>query len=106
MDINSETRLLAQLTHPNICKLRGTGTHPTFHQDYFIILDRLYEVLDTRLAKWQKQWAKYHGMFGKFYDVHTKKQLWLDQMYAGHGLASAIAYIHSRNIIHRDLKVR
>jgi serine/threonine protein kinase len=104
MDINSETRLLAGLNHPHICKLRATAIEPTFHQDYFIILDRLYEVLDSRLQVWQKRWQKYHGLFGRFYSLSKKKQLWFDQLSAGHGLASAIAYLHSKSIIHRDLK--
>ncbi|KAL3937478.1 MAG: hypothetical protein SGARI_002109 [Bacillariaceae sp.] len=120
MDLNSETRLLANLQdHPNICKLRATGlcnksdkngttTSTTFHQDYFIVLDRLYQVLDDRLAQWEKRSQRYHSLLGKLaLDINAKhrKKLWIERLYAGHGLASALAHIHSKNMIHRDLKV-
>jgi serine/threonine protein kinase len=118
MDLNSETRLLASLQdHPNICKLRATGlcwaadqdgTTTTFHQDYFIILDRLYQILDDRLLQWQKKLQRYHSLLGKcVLDVHAKqrKKLWMERLIAGYGLASALSHVHSKNMVHRDLKV-
>ncbi|KAG7363593.1 serine/threonine protein kinase [Nitzschia inconspicua] len=117
MDINTETRLLSKLQdHPNICKLRAIGkcrndddgTSTTFHQDFFIVLDRLYHILDQRLAQWKKQSQRYNNIVGKkVLDRHAtlRKKLWVERLCAAHGLASALAHLHSKIILHRDLKV-
>jgi serine/threonine protein kinase len=117
MDLNSETRLLAKIQdHPNICKLRAIGkchmnndgASTTFHQEYFIVLDRLYCILDQRMLQWKQKSQRYGGIVGKLVlDAQAKrrKELWIERLCAGYGLASALAHIHAQNIVHRDLKV-
>jgi hypothetical protein len=48
-DMATETRFLSSLEHPNIIKLRAIAQGPWFHEDYFIVLDRLYHTLQTRM---------------------------------------------------------
>jgi len=52
-DLAMEARLLASLSHPNICKLRGTAGIPG-QPDYMLLLDRLYLTLDDQIVKWRE----------------------------------------------------
>lgn len=105
-DLNVETRILSSVDHPNIIKLRAIGSGPRFHQEFFIVLDRLYDTLETRMKSWQLKKRRYDGLSGKLRDPnHTKQQLlWHDRILAGYELSRAVAYLHDHRIIHRDLK--
>ena len=53
MDLAMEAKLLASLSHPNICKLRGTAGVPG-QPDYMLVLDRLYVTFDEKICEWYK----------------------------------------------------
>ena len=72
IDVATETRILASIPHhPNVIKLRGIAAvvsedsfgpfkdFPSccFHEDYFLVLDRLYGTLEDRLGYWSKEKA-------------------------------------------------
>ena len=117
MDLNSETVLLSNIEHPNIIKLRAIATSHTFNarfqKQYFIILDRLYDTLEKKV---HVEWKQRHQRMGgnsssKFIkqmldrNQSKSKQLWLEKMIASHELSTALSYLHSKRIIHRDLKL-
>ena len=54
-DLAIEAKFLAAVSHPNICKMRGTAATDSLRYDFFIILDRLYETLDERIEDWAEQ---------------------------------------------------
>ncbi|GKY97044.1 hypothetical protein MPSEU_000663000 [Mayamaea pseudoterrestris] len=114
VDLALEGQLLLVLDHPHIISLRGWARDGTkafaggSPSDYFLILDRLPEILDERIFIWRESLLKYKcrqkvpWLRNKF-SVKIK-QLFIDRIHVAHDVASAIEYMHDRRIINRDLK--
>lgn len=114
IDMVLEAQLLLAMDHPNIVSLRGwagegvqgysTGRHTAF----FIVIDRLVESLDDRLALWRNAHRKYKGrtkmLWGKSKYSSKLDHLLDDRLMVTQGITSAIEYMHERRIIYRDLK--
>ena len=105
-DLANETLFLGSIDHPHIIKLRAIGETDMCGKDFFIILDRLYDTLASRLVKWKAAETKYSGIkriFRKRVSV-KRKDLLLDRLSYASQLASALVYLHHHKIIHRDFK--
>ena len=79
-DIVREGHFLTHLSHPNIIKLRGVGSIDDMSQ-YYLLMDRIHAPLSSK---------KISNNFTKFSAISIVK---------------AMVYLHSLNIIYRDLKV-
>ena len=80
-----ECQYLESFTHPNVVRHLATRTHPkTGH------LVLAIELMDCNLRQF------FSSPFGKNLSILTQNSLC-------HDIASALAYIHSRHIVHRDL---
>jgi len=114
-DLVMEAHFLSNLNHENILKIRGwaaAGVEAYLdgeHDSYFLILDRLEDTLDKRLERWKKNqvWktASCHlSMNISQLSINDNASDLLSRVKVSHQIASALQYLHSKNIIFRDLK--
>jgi serine/threonine protein kinase len=110
MDLAVEALFLADLSHPNIIKLRAIATCDPFARTqndfYFLVMDRLQGTLLDRMTRWKERKRKLKTLVGRISDVGgRKKQLLLDErLAAAFDLSAAMAYLKQNRILHRDIK--
>ena len=93
VDLAIEARFLSVIRHPNIIKMRATCVGSPFATDWFVVLDRLYDIMPMRLVKWKKQQPS--GIM-KMMDRSGKRAMafWLERVTVGYDLACALKYLH------------
>jgi serine/threonine protein kinase len=107
VDLALETYYLASLStqHPHILRIRGVAATGPYQPGYFIVLDRLHEVLSKRLNAWMHRHRSTKGLTGAFTGGRRKvKDLLTERLLVATDVASALEFLHSRNVIYRDLK--
>lgn len=97
-DLAHETIMLSSLDHPNIIKIHGRAggcVSRSFRlgDGYFILLDRLQDTLDDRILDWRKKSPN-----------SSKNPPGVQQVKVATAIADAMAFLHSKNIVFRDLK--
>lgn len=107
IDMAIETRVLSDTEHPNIVKLRALAQISPYNEDYFIVMDRLYDTMEGRIEKWAKKLKRCSGVGGKVFDRkgEKKKEIMEEKTVAGFDLSDALGYLHGRKILYRDIKV-
>lgn len=121
-DLVMEAHFLASLNHPNIIELRGmcaagvAGYAETGRAEgFFLIFDQLELTLSHQLNQWRSQEAKHLSAGHKasaFFNFGALKKGGMpknmatfgERIQAAHDIANAVAYLHDRNILYRDLK--
>jgi hypothetical protein len=103
IDLACEAMFLTQISHTNRIHLRGTvGTPGT--PEFAIVIDRLTETLDVRMAKWKKIdgccSGRFFGIVGRKHD--EKKRLLMERVLVAFDLARALRYLHRRSILVRS----
>ena len=95
VDLAIESRFLSVVRHPNIIKMRAMADmEDAFASSkFFVVLDRLYDILTVRVEKWRKSQVK--GM-KKLFDRKGKKALafWVERLTVAYDLACALKYMH------------
>jgi serine/threonine protein kinase len=105
-DLVLEAEFLSRLDHPNIIKLRALATSGTSafgdgqHDGYFLILDHIDMDLSHRIQQWKDEeegscFPSSHNSLLKHYS---------EKLDYGKQMASALDYLHQRDIMYRDLK--
>lgn len=104
VDLALEAKYLSTLAHPHIIELRGISQNGPFTEGFFLVLDRLNDTLPTMLKKWMTTDRQCKGITGAFTGGKKKiAALFLDRMKAAYGIANALNYLHSLNLVYRDL---
>jgi serine/threonine protein kinase len=98
MDLAIEVRFLSDFEHPHIVKMRALSHVDSYHQGFFMVMDRLYDTLEQRIDKWKKRQKSTVGLVGKLADRKgTKAQdLMVERLVAAFDISSALAYLHGR----------
>jgi serine/threonine protein kinase len=106
MDMATETRVLSDIEHPNIIKMRACAQESPFEETFFIVMDRLYDTMEHRMDKWAKRHKRNTGLGGAIFDRKgdKKKDIMEEKLVAAFDLCAAIGHLHSRKILYRDLK--
>jgi hypothetical protein len=102
VDLSMEAKFLANLDHPNIIHLCGVSSKGPGH---FIIIERLQETLSARLKTWVRIDRQCRGVTGKFTGSKRKEADLFDaRIGTAYNITRALAYLHEKKIIFRDLK--
>jgi serine/threonine protein kinase len=103
-----EAHLLSTLRHKNILKLRGVATDSVDayrsgrHDAYFLAFDRLEESLDQRIDTWRtEQCDEPRSVMVERMRLETTGRDYSEPVKYAAQIASAISYMHERDIIYR-----
>ena len=89
LDMNHDRKFLTVLDHPCILKIRAISQCGPFDQNDFILMDRLNETLDKKIASWKRKSIRIR-LGGK------KKKKYDDRLAVAYDLISAVSYLHSK----------
>lgn len=111
-DLAVEAIFLSKLKHKNIIQLHGvtTGSIETNfsmgqERGFFIVIDFLASILESRIEQWRET-ADHGTLLSRLsHEFKEKRRLaLLDRLKVAIDLTDAMIYLHSLNIIFRDLK--
>jgi len=94
IDLAIEAKYLSVVSHPNIIKMRGWAACDPLDDNFFLILDRLYDTLEVRMEKWQVIKKKAKGLFGLGSNKEALNDLMMDRLLVAYDLSAAFRYLH------------
>jgi serine/threonine protein kinase len=92
VDLAIEARFLSVVRHPNIIKMRAMDDHGPFQPNFFVVLDRLYDIMPVRMKKWKKQEGG--GLKKMFKSKKVKEAFWVERLTVAYDIACALSYLH------------
>jgi len=102
VDLAIESRFLTVIRHANIIKMRAMQDVSPYTSGFFVVLDKLFDIMPIRLKKWKKEEG---GLLKKM--IKSKKSkvtFWVERLSVAYDLSCALSYLHGMSVIYRDLK--
>jgi len=102
VDLGTEARFLSVIRHANIIKMRAMEDASPYTSGFFVVLDKLYDIMPARLKSWKKQEG---GTLKKlFKSKNSQLNFWVERLSVAYDLSCALSYLHGMSVIYRDLK--
>lgn len=110
VDLAVEAEFLGELTHAHILPLVGMAHGDAMRPNFFVLLPRLAVTLERKFNYWRRIVSDNAGVYVPVWGYCCAKSaalrvLWKERHVVMRSVAAAVAYLHSRGIMYRDLKV-
>jgi hypothetical protein len=92
VDLAVEARFLSVVRHPNIIKMRAMEGTGSFHPSFFVVLDRLYDIMPVRINKWKRQAGS--GLRAMLKSKKAKEAFFVERLTVAYDIACALTYLH------------
>jgi serine/threonine protein kinase len=98
IDLVIEAKFLANVRHPNIIKMRAMSEGFISSGDDFIVLDKLYGTLETKIEQWKESNT---NSIAKLFDFRRKheKSFLAERLTVAYDVGSALSYLHDRKYV-------
>jgi hypothetical protein len=92
VDLAVEARFLSVVRHPNIIKMRAMEGMGSFQPTFFVVLDRLYDIMPVRITKWKKRAG--NGLRAMLKSKKVKEAFFVERLTVAYDIACALMYLH------------
>jgi hypothetical protein len=91
VDLAIEARFLSVVRHPNVIKMRAMYEGSPYKMEFFVVLDKLYDIMPDRIKKWKNQKG---GVKSMFKSKKAKQAFWVERLTVAYDIACALSYLH------------
>jgi hypothetical protein len=92
VDLAVEARFLSVVRHPNIIKMRAMEGTGSFQPSFFVVLDRLYDIMPVRITKWKRQAGG--ALRAMIKSKKVKEAFFVERLTVAYDIACALTYLH------------
>lgn len=83
--------------------MRGFASGPFLDPRFFIVMDRLYEILDAKIKRWAETESKHSGgLLGILGNKPVLNQLLIERLIVAYDLAAAFCYMHDNRYVRKS----
>jgi serine/threonine protein kinase len=98
VDLATEARFLAVIRHANIIKMRAMENASPYSSGFFVVLDKLYDIMPARLKRWKKEEGG--AMKKMMKSKNAKINFWVERLSVAYDLSCALSYLHGMRYVY------